>query len=343
MKPTRFLWGLLLWAVSLLPTVRGQTASTAPNAPVYPRVNLAPQYELVPDWPQRPAGVPWGQMPGIAIDREDNVWVYTRTNPVVQIYAADGRFLRSWTEANTNTVPHNIKLDRAGNVWLVDVGLHTVRKFSPEGRELLTLGTLSVPGEDPQHFFKPTDVAFAPNGDIYVADGYGNSRIVHFDRQGRYVNAWGTLGTEPGRFSIPHAITCDAKGRIYVADRNNVRIQVFNSRGRLQAVWPNIVVPWGFWTTPKDELWVCGSSPMPWLTDPKYPTAPLGCPPKDQICVRFNTDGRVLELWTLPKGEDGREKPGELNWLHAIAVDSQGSVYLGDIIGRRIQKFVPRH
>jgi hypothetical protein len=79
---------------------------------------------------------------------------------------------------------------------------------------------------------------------------------------------------------------------------------------------------------------------MPWVTDPKYPTAPLGCPPKDQLFVKFNPDGRVLQLWTVPKGEDGQEKPGELNWLHGIALDSRGNVYLSDIIGRRVQKFV---
>jgi hypothetical protein len=319
-----------------------QSAGAAPPPPPdYPRVNLAPHYRVDPKWPQRPPGIPWGHVPSIALDRQENVWIYTRTNPVVQVYSPEGRYLKSWREENTNTTPHSIKFDRDGNVWLADAGLHVVRKFSPEGKVLLTLGTLGEAGEDQRHFFKPTDLDFAPNGDLFIADGYGNSRIVHFTKEGRYVKAWGTLGIEPARFSIPHAIAADSRGRLYVADRNNVRIQVFDASGKLLDVWANILVPWNFWVSPKDDIWVCGSSPMPWVTDPKYPTAPLGCPPKDQLFIKFSADGKVQQLWTLPKGEDDQEKPGDVNWLHAIALDSKGNVYLGDIIGRRVQKFVP--
>lgn len=316
--------------------------SASTNAPAYPRINLAPHYKVDPNWPQRPPGVPWGQMPGIAVDRQDNVWIHTRTNPAVQVYSPDGRYLKGWREENPKSISHGIKFDRDGSVWLVDVGLHTVRKYDLDGRLLLTLGTLGESGEDDRHFNKPTDVTFAPNGDVFITDGYGNSRIVHFDKRGRFIKAWGTLGVAPGQFSIPHAIAADSKGRLYVADRNNVRIQVFNTRGRLLDVWANMLVPWGLWVSAKDEIWVCGSSPMSWGTDPKYPTAPLGCPPKDQLFMKFNAAGRVLQLWTVPKAEDGKEKPGELNWLHAIALDSKGNVYLGDIIGQRIQKFVPQ-
>src|ERR1043165_3179253 len=332
--------------VSMTLTAIAQNYSAAPsatNAPAYPKVNLAPWYEVDTNWPQRPSDVPWGPMPGIAIDRDDNVWIYTRTNPTVQVYASDGRYLRGWRNDNTNAIAHGLKIDGDQNVWLADVGLHVVTKHSPDGKVLLTLGTEGEPGEDAKHFNKPTDLAIAPNGDIFVTDGYGNNRIVHFDKRGKFIKAWGTMGTEPGRFSIPHAIVCDSKGRLYVADRNNIRIQVFNQSGKLLDLWENILVPWNFWVSPKDEIWVCGSSPMPWRTDQKYPTAPLGCPPKDQLFIKFSPQGRVLQLWTLPKAEDGQEKPGELNWVHAIALDSRGNVYLGDIIGKRVQKFIPRH
>ena len=312
-------------------------------APVYPRVNLATSYAVDTNWPQRQPDIPWGQMPGIAVDAKDNVWIYTRTNPMVQVYAPDGRYLFGWRNEKTNVIAHFIRIDRRGNVWLADVGLHIVTKNSPDGKLLLRLGTEGQPGEDAAHFNKPTDMAFAPNGDIFVSDGYGNNRVVHYDASGRFINAWGKLGTAPGQFSIPHSIACDSKGRIYVADRNNVRVQVFDQRGKLLDVWQNILVPWGLWISPRDEIWVCGSSPMPWLNDPKYPLAPLGCPPKDQLFARFDFAGRVHELATLPKGQDGYEQPGEVNWLHAIAFDSKGNVYLGDIIGRRVQKFVPSH
>jgi hypothetical protein len=179
-------------------------------------------------------------------------------------------------------------------------------------------------------------MAVTPAGDVFVSDGYGNARIVHFDKNGKYVKAWGSLGSKPGQFSIPHAIAVDSKGRLYVADRNNVRIQVFDQDGKLLDVWQNLIVPWGFCITAKDELWVCGSSPMQWRKE----DGALGCPPKDQVFMKFNPDGKLLQLWTVPKGADGLEKPGELNWVHAIAVDSKGNLYAGDIKGKRAQKFV---
>jgi hypothetical protein len=317
-------------------------AAEASKMPTYPRINLAPSYEVVPDWPQRPPEIRWGQMPGVIVDKEDNVWIYTRANPVVQVYSPEGKLLQSWREEDPRTIPHGIKFDSDGNVWLVDVGLEVARKFSREGKLLQTIGTLGESGEDESHFYKPTDIAFGPNGDIFIADGYGNNRIVRYDKTGRFIKAWGKLGTKDGEFSIPHAIAADSKGRLYVADRNNVRVQVFDADGRHLDTWANILVPWSFWITPKDEIWICGSSPMPWTTDPKYPTAPLGCPPKDQLFMKFSPDGKVLQHWTMPKGADDAEKPGELNWLHAIAFDSKGNVYLGDIIGKRLQKFVPK-
>jgi len=316
--------------------------ATPAESPPYPRINLARCYSVDPRWPQRPPEVAWGQMPGVAVDREDNVWVFTRTNPAIQVYAPDGHYCFGWDIAHTNTVAHFIRFDAAGNVWTADVGRHTVSKRSRDGKLLLMLGTDGEAGEDTRHFNKPTDMAIAPNGDVFVSDGYGNNRVVHFDKRGKFIEAWGKLGTAPGDFSIPHSIACDSKGRVYVADRNNVRVQVFNRRGRLLDVWQNVLVPWGVWISPQDDIWICGSSPMPWTTDSKYPTAPLGCPPKDQLFIRFDTAGRAGDLWTLPKGEDDHEKPGELNWVHAIALDSKGNVYLGDIIGKRVQRFVPQ-
>lgn len=342
MKPS-----LLALLLAFVATASAQynTAPAGPKlipTPVYPRVNPSPWYVVATNWPQRPDGICCGAVPGVDVDKLDNVWIHTRTNPVVQVYAPDGHYVRGWRESRTNAAPHYLRLDKQGNVWLADAGLHVVRKYSKDGNLLMTLGTLGERGEDATHFFKPTDMAIAPNGDIFVSDGYGNARIVHFDSKGRFIKAWGKLGNKPGEFSLPHSIVCDSRGRLYVADRNNVRIQVFSPQGRLLAVWKDILVPWGLWVSPKDEIWACGSSPMFWRVDEKYPTAPLGCPPKDQVLMKFNTDGRLLQLWTVPKGEDGQEKPGELNWVHSIALDSKENIYCGDIIGRRLQKFVPQ-
>lgn len=310
--------------------------------PDYPRVNLATWYEVDPNWPQRPANLPWGQIPAVAVDKQDQVWIFTRTNPPVQVYTAEGKFVRSWGEGMIG-IAHQLKIDEDNHVWIADAGLHVVRKCTTDGKILMTIGTPGKKGEAPDLLNMPTDMAIAKNGDVFVTDGYANSRVVHYDRHGKFIKAWGTLGTGPENFSIPHAIVIDSKGRLYVADRNNIRIQVFNQNGRLLDSWKDVVVPWSFWITAKDEIWVCGSSPMPWVHDPKYPTAPLGCPPKDQVFMRFDTTGKLRQLWTVPKCEDGKEKPGELNWLHGIALDSKGNIYATDIIGQRAQKFVPKH
>jgi len=308
----------------------------------YPQVNLAPHYEVDSSWPQRPPDMPWGDVPGIAVDPRDRVWVFTRTNPPVQVFTADGKFVRAWGEGVVSNA-HHLKIDRDGNVWLSDVGWHVVRKCTPEGKVLLTIGTLGKRGEGPNLLNKPTDMAIAPNGDVFISDGYGNSRVAHFDRDGKFIKAWGTLGTGRENFSIPHAIALDSRGRLYVADRNNVRVQVYDQQGKLLNSWPDLIVPWGFWMTDRDEIWVCGSSPMAWRFDPKYPTAPLGCPPKDQMFMRFDTEGKALQLWTVPKAEDGKERPGECNWVHCVALDSKGNIYAGDIIGKRAQKFVRKN
>jgi len=292
-------------------------------------------YVVDPAWPRKPAEYKWADMTGIAVDRQDRVWIYTRSQPVVQIYAEDGTFLKAWTDVEHKSA-HYMKFDPEGNVWLADNGLHTVRKFSPEGKLLMTLGTPGQPGEDESHFKQPTDMTVTPAGNIFVTDGYGNSRVVHFDKTGKFVKAWGKKGKGPGEFDLPHGIVADSKGRLYVADRSNVRVQVFDQEGKFLEKWENILVPWCLWITPKDEIWTCGSTPPP----PGAGTAMTGIPPHDQVIVKFDTSGKVLFRWAPAKGADGQEKPGETNWVHTVAPDSRGNLYAGDIRGKRAQKFV---
>jgi DNA-binding beta-propeller fold protein YncE len=315
------------------------TPPQVPPKPQYPRVNLATRYEVDPSWPQKPSDYLWKAVPGIAVDAQDRVWIFTRSTPPVQVYDIQGRLLRAWGERDIQTA-HHLRIDHEGSVWIADIGLHVIRKFSPGGELLATLGTPGEPGDDQSHLNKPTDMAIAPNGDVFVSDGYGNNRVVHFNARGEFVNQWGSLGTGERELSLPHAIAMDSQGRLYVADRNNVRVQVYSQTGELLDSWNHLIVPWGIWITAQDEIWVCGSSPMAWGEHPDYHGAPLGCPPKDQVVMRFDTSGKVRQLWTLPKGKDGAEQPGDVNWVHALAVDSTGNLYLGDIIGERAQKFV---
>ncbi|MGE3805504.1 MAG: peptidyl-alpha-hydroxyglycine alpha-amidating lyase family protein [Gemmataceae bacterium] len=301
----------------------------------YPPVNVAVAYEVDPAWPTRPKDMPWADMPGIAVDAKDNVYVFTRAVPPVQVYDAKGKFLRSWGDEKLKGA-HHVKIDKEGNIWLAVYAAHVVQKYTPEGKLLLTLGTYGEAGRDEKHLDKPTDMAIASNGDIYVSDGYGNARVVQYDKNGKFIRTWGELGHKPGQFSIPHAIAIDSKDRVYVADRNNVRIQIFDANGKFLDEWKNVVTPWGFWMTKDDELWVCGSSPMQWRKTDEA----LGCPPKDQVFMKFATSGKLLQLWTVPKGSDGLEQPGELNWVHCLALDSKGNIYAGDIKGKKAQKFL---
>ena len=304
------------------------------SAPKYPRVNLATVWTVDAKWPQRTQDMPWGQMPGITVDEQDNVYVFTRAEPPVQVYDTSGKLLRTWGKGIKSA--HHIKVDHEGQVWIADVGNHVVEKYTPDGKLLLTIGVKGTAGRDSSHLNRPCDMAVAPNGDVYVADGYGNARVIVFDKTGKFLREWGELGHGPGQFSIVHAIALDSKGRLYVADRNNVRIQVFTTDGKYLTEWRNLITPWGFYMTKNDELWVCGSSPMQWRKE----DGTLGCPPKDQVFMKFDADGKLLHLFTLPKGLDGLERPGEVNWVHCIALDSRGNMYLGDIIGKRAQKFV---
>ena len=302
--------------------------------PSYPRTNLSTGYEVVPSWPARSKDLTWGAVAGIAISPSDQIWTFNRGAVPVQVYTAEGELVRSWGQGQFRE-PHQVRIDRNGGVWLVDSGLHVVKKFTPEGKLLLTLGTAGEPGEDSTHLNRPTDVAVAPGGDIFVADGYGNNRVVHFDERGQFVGTWGSLGSGPGQFSLPHSIALDSRGRLFVADRNNARVQVFDQAGRFLDEWRDLLVPWHIVITERDEIYVCGSSPMRW---PKLPIPGLivGIPPKDQLIMVFTPDGRVTRLCTFPKGQHS----GELDWVHALAVDRRGNLYLGDIQGRRAQKFL---
>jgi peptidylamidoglycolate lyase len=302
--------------------------------PSYPPEPTVIEYVVDPDWPERPDHLgPRGAVPGVEVDREDRIWCLERTEVPVQVYSAEGKLLRSWGKGQFRS-PHTIRFDGQGNVWITDHVEHTVKKFTPEGELLLTLGTPGEAGDDERRFNGPTDVAVTPAGDVFITDGYGNRRVVHFDREGKFVKAWGRYGGGPGEFALPHMIVVDRRGTLFVADRNSGRVQLFDQTGKFLDQWANLVMPWGLWISPNDELWVCGSSPQWWRKDGRYP------PPKDQIFMRFSTDGRAQQLWTVPLGRDGEEKPGECNWLHCVALDSKGNIYAGDIMGKRVQKFV---
>lgn len=286
----------------------------------------------VPGWPQKPDSVTWGAMPGVDVDAQDQVWIFTRQQPAVQIYSADGRFVRSWEPVSARGA-HHVRFDGQGNVWLTDFRRHVVEKYTSQGQLLMTLGEAGKAGCDANHFDGPTDIVVLPEGDFFISDGYGNRRVAHFDAQGRFVKQWGSEGTAPGQFALPHSIAADAQKRLYVADRNNARIQVFDTQGKLLAVWDTLLTPWGLFLTKAGDLWVCGSSRV------KKDDGWMIAPPPDQILMRLSLDGKVLFRADLPVIQAPPGKSGETDWVHAVAADSQGAIYLGDIQGQRVQKY----
>lgn len=302
------------------------------------------EYDVVPSWPHRPDHISGkGWVSGLAVDAGDHVWFVRKGPDPVQCYTSDGQFVRSWGKGLFDQ-PHHLRIDPEGNIWIADFGMHVVYKFTADGQLLMTLGTRGEKGDDEAHFNMPTDMAITPTGDIFVTDGYGNRRVVHFTRAGRFVKTFGTAGPGPGQFVLPHAIVVDSQGKLYIADRNSGRLQVFDQEGRFLDQWSNVIMPWGLSITNSDELWVCGSSPHWWFRHGVYPEY------KDQLFMRFAATGRVLQTWAIPLGDIGTNKdmpdtsqlkPGETVGAHCIAQDSQGNVYVGDIYGERAQKFVP--
>src|SRR5262245_16262938 len=193
-----------------------------------------------------PADMTLGPCSGVDIDSRGNVYVIQRKAPPILCFDASGKFLRSWGtllvgRAGDMVGVHGVRVDKDEFVWITDRARHLVRKFDQAGQLLLTLGTEGSPGTGENQFNRPADIAFGPAGEVYVADGYGNSRVMKFDRQGKFVATWGDAGSGPGQFNLPHTIAVGRDGRIYVGDRYNSRIQIFDSDGKLKEIWPGFV------------------------------------------------------------------------------------------------------
>jgi len=205
-----------------------------------------------------PDGWKVGRVSAVTSDAQGDVYVFHRGKkaPAVVVFNHDGKYLRSWGK-NFFGNPHGIRVDKDGNVWCVDNGNHQVYKFTREGKLLLTLGTKGVTGTDSTHFNKPTDIAWdRKTQDFYISDGYGNSRVVKFNKDGKYLKAWGKPGTGPGEFDTVHAVATDSKGRVYVSDRENNRIQIFDSDGNFLKQWTHLGATQGIDITDKDEMFV---------------------------------------------------------------------------------------
>lgn len=295
-------------------------------------------FQVVESWPTLPTDRVLGVCSGIGVDSHNNVFVFHRNGQVwkkafsdqpiaeptvLVIDGASGKVLSEWG-ANEFIVPHGLTIDAGDNVWLTDAGRHQVFKYTHEGRLLLTLGERGQPGSDRTHFNLPTDVAVLPDGSFYVSDGYRNTRVVKFDAAGQYVFEWGTKGSGPGQFNLPHGIAVDRNGRVLVCDRSNARLQVFDGAGKYLTEWegPAIGRPYGVSVAADGHIF---------LVDGGDQSATLVNRSK---VVELNAEGTVVNSF----GSWGID-PGRFQLGHDIAAAHDGSVFVAEAQGKRVQKF----
>lgn len=200
-----------------------------------------PEYTIDSEWAQLPDGMAWTNTSWITADGKGNVVVLDRAPPHVRVFNRDGEFVRAWGEEEQFGSAHSVTVDSEGFFWVTDSARHLVHKFDPEGALLMTLGREGEAGDNDSRelFNQPNHVAVAPNGDIYVSDGYRNARIVHFSGDGQFIRTiGGGQGAEPGQLQLPHGVALDSRGRILVNDSDNARVSVFDQDGNFVESWP---------------------------------------------------------------------------------------------------------
>ena len=301
-------------------------------------------YELVDGWAKCPEGWSFLDVCGLSIDSQDRVYVLNRSAHPVMVFDREGNLLRSWGEGFFRRA-HGTCIGRDGSVYCTDDYNHTVSRFSPEGELLMMLGDKDQPSDTgyvkQAEFFaslatikrsgppfnRPTGVALSASGEIYVSDGYGNARVHKFTPDGTLLFSWGEPGVAPGQFRLPHCVCTDGQDRVWVADRENNRIQIFDPQGKFLRQWTGIGRP--------DDIFIDGSGVV-------Y-VAEL-----ERGVAIFTMDGRLLARWGC---QGGTSETDLFIAPHAIAVDSRGDLYVGEVChthcgidrgARAVQKFARR-
>ena len=270
-------------------------------------------YRVDADWPTLPLGTHFAAVSAAAVDTTGNVYVLHRGEQPIMVFSPSGKLLRAFGKG-VFTNAHGLRIDPDGNLWAADSGSHIVIKLSPQGRVLMVLGRRNNPALARERFDRPTDVAFASNGDIYVADGYGNSRVVKYSKDGDYLLEWGKRGVGQGEFNTPHAIITDPSGRVYVGDRENFRIQIFDPDGKFLEQWTHVGSPFGLDRAADGSLFMADGY-------------------NDRV-LKLSADGKILGSI----GRHGRA-PGRFDVVHHLAIGPKASVYTAEIVTLRIQKF----
>lgn len=309
-----------------------QTPAKARSAP-----DIA--FTSVPNFLKFPPNIHMGEGIGVATNSKGHIFVYTRSQATRLFeFDANGNYIREIGEGLYGfAFAHAIRVDPEDNIWAVDEGSNMVIKFNPAGRVIMVLGHRpevvegAPPGKggpEPYLFDRPTDVAWDKGGNIFIADGYGNSRVVKYDKDGRFLKSIGTKGSAPGQLNLPHTIAADAAGNIYVGDRSNSRIQVFNNDLEFKAIYDNVGAPWAVCITPGPHQYLYSSNSNPDNNNSQI-AAQTG------EIYKMELDGTVIGKF----GHAGKQL-GEFSTVHEIDCRNPNELMVSEITGWRVQKLV---
>jgi streptogramin lyase len=337
--------------------VKGGSSSQAHATPsAEPVVASAPaiNYEVVRDFFQLPPGENLVEPAGVAVNSQGHIYVFHRGRHPLMEFDASGKFLRSIAD-DLFVTAHMVRVDADDNLWTTDVGSHVVLKLSPEGRVLLALGRMRIPGDDVLHFNQPTDVAWDSAGNIYVSDGYGNSRVLKFDKYGNPLLGWGMKGSGPGQFDLPHSIVIDRGGAgmadrsagaadgdlVYVGDRDNARIQIFDTSGRFLREW-RLGHPYGLCLGPDHMIYMADAEAGQILKiNREGKVVGVLRPPQNAKTPRSGDLGRPPQAAKTPRsGDRGGPEPAQGPHFdpHEMALGKDNSIFTAEVLGWRAQK-----
>jgi DNA-binding beta-propeller fold protein YncE len=281
-------------------------------------------YDHLEAWPPSlPDGIRLHETPGVAVDADDRVYVLTRNpeNPII-VFEADGTYVTTFGQGTFTARSHGITVGPDGMLYATDDGTHTITKWTREGELLMTIGVPNEPAPrwSGKPFCRPTQAAVShKTGHIYISDGYQNASVHKYTADGEHVKTWGSPGIDPGQFMIPHNIAIDTDDRIYVADREAHRVQVFDPEGELLDIWQNVHRPCALSVGPDGNIYIGELNGVGLVQ---------GCPGYGHRLSIYSPDGTLLSRFG--DAEEG-STPGRFIAPHGIGVDSKGNVYVGEV------------